>query len=454
MATKLFLRSDESNTNLDGLSGEDRLGTSAGPTSDSVSRNTVTGPTAGLRLQGSGVDRLWVSNKINSDITISSTVTFNIWASESNMSANATIECEIIRIQPDGTLTTIVRSERGTELGTTLAANNWTATPTSTALVAGDRVGVRLYANDATATTMATGFSVNASFGGTTGGADGDSFIQFTETFTLAPRAIDTGSIGIINVANKVAGTSIASTYARSSAIGETIFIGVGLDNVDSADGETSVVSAVSDTAGNTYTKIAEYTNAQSGAGTGATVSLWQCKLTNAVTTANTLTATHSSVTARAMSGVRVVDADSLTLVGYQTDAVDNGPPANKSTAVSADWVYLTIFAIASEAELTTMDMTYTPGADTLTTLGTNGGSWDEDHNQTGGGTSTTNMGVSVAVSTLAQDAGGSVSITPQDIETTNCDRAQIWAVFYNGSPTFPVGRIPRRNPFFQLLSH
>src|SRR5262245_19065033 len=50
--------------------------------------NTVTGPTSGVEIVTSALPIEWFSEPLAADVTISGTVTFNVWMSENNMSAN------------------------------------------------------------------------------------------------------------------------------------------------------------------------------------------------------------------------------------------------------------------------------------------------------------------------------------------------------------------------------
>jgi hypothetical protein len=158
------------------------LGTtrSSGVTPASVT--TVTGPTSGLEISA-GSD--WISPPIDAGVIISGTTTFNLWMGESATAANAGAQCVIERIDKTGAIvSTITNSEKGVELPKTsaIAAQNWTATPTSTNMLKGDRIRIRVACNDAGGT-MVSANTVTFDYGGTTGAADGDSFVTFNETF-------------------------------------------------------------------------------------------------------------------------------------------------------------------------------------------------------------------------------------------------------------------------------
>src|SRR5436190_2320567 len=156
-------------------------------TTRSTGLTTLTTPTVAgttLGIEPDGTDQYhWISPPLDADVTISGTITFNLWASENNMSANVAINCIIERVNSQGAIvSTICQTARTTELAvTTRAVNNFTATPTSTNMNKGDRLRFRIFGDDAG--TMASGFTWDFSYGGATAASDGDSYVQFTETF-------------------------------------------------------------------------------------------------------------------------------------------------------------------------------------------------------------------------------------------------------------------------------
>jgi hypothetical protein len=101
------------------------------------------------------------------------------------MFANVAINAIIERVGPTGAiLSTIAQTARTTEVAvTTRAVNNFTVTPTSTAMQKGDRIRVRIYGADAG--TMVVGHTFDVSASGPTAAADGDTYVTFTETFGL-----------------------------------------------------------------------------------------------------------------------------------------------------------------------------------------------------------------------------------------------------------------------------
>lgn len=173
--------------------GPRKAGESAGASLATGSAVTVDGPTSGLELSADAapVAKLeWISDPLSADFTIDGTITFNVWMAESNMAANAGAQVVIEKIDgATGGLTTIANSEKGTELPvTTRAAQNWTLDPSAVACKRGDRLRIRVAANDGGGT-MNVGHPFTIGYNGGTGGSDGDSWVQFTEDLTFESLA-------------------------------------------------------------------------------------------------------------------------------------------------------------------------------------------------------------------------------------------------------------------------
>lgn len=147
--------------------------------------NTAAGPTAGVQVtNGAGGTAIaWLSAPLDA-VTIAGTVTFNVRMAESAAQANTGAQVKIERCNGAGVVqSTIVNSEQGTELTTSESARNWTATPTSTALSAGDRIKITVLGNDAGGN-MGSGRTFTLWYDGPTAGASGDSYVTFTESLS------------------------------------------------------------------------------------------------------------------------------------------------------------------------------------------------------------------------------------------------------------------------------
>lgn len=168
------------------------LATTRGAGVTPYSSTPVAGPTLGVEIGPLSLafPIEWLSPPLSADVTISGTITANIWAAETDMNGNVAINVQIDRVsRVDGTITSVVKSTRITEVAvTTRAVNNFTTGMTSgaytgVAFARGDRIRIRIFGDDAG--TMGAAGSFNAGVDGTTGAADGDSFVTFTETFAF-----------------------------------------------------------------------------------------------------------------------------------------------------------------------------------------------------------------------------------------------------------------------------
>lgn len=216
--------------------------TARGPGVNSTTVTSVTGPTNGLEVIASSH---WISEPLDQDVTISGTITFNMRMAESMASANAGAQCVIERLDATGAVvSTIINSEKGTEVGTAEAAENWTGTPTSTSLNKGDRLRIRVAFNDAGGT-MASGLTLTFWYGGTSAGASGDSFVTFTETFGFLTTTPSGSVIYPTDVASDVATAAVDREAWTSRGAG------VQNDVVNTATGWTNPIQ-LTDTAGGT----------------------------------------------------------------------------------------------------------------------------------------------------------------------------------------------------------
>lgn len=163
---------------------------------------TVVGPTNGIEAANAGTPIVWLSEPLSADFTIAGTITLNLWACESTMNDNVAINAVIEKVDgATGAITQITKTARVVECAIggsgAEAVNNFTATPTSTAVKRGDRLRVRVFGDDVG--TMAVGafyFAYSAS----TAAAAGDSWLQFTENLTFEPAGdpgliVDSGSV-------------------------------------------------------------------------------------------------------------------------------------------------------------------------------------------------------------------------------------------------------------------
>ncbi len=263
MATKLFIRSavpsTQRATNDTGVNSSSTtagwdpllLSTTAGSGVISRQAVTATGPTSGIEIGANSSLTECLSEPLAADVTFApaNVVTFNLWMAENNMSANVAAQCIVDILKADGTIgSTIINSEQGgTELAvTTRAAVNWTGAPSAVTANRGDRIRVRVLGNDAG--TMATGFTFNLGYSGASGGADGDSWIQFVENLTFETTA-PTGTV--LYLTNSAASGGINPGAATEKEAWTSRGAGVVTGVVNTVAGWTPPVQ-MTDTAGGT----------------------------------------------------------------------------------------------------------------------------------------------------------------------------------------------------------
>lgn len=192
MATTLYLRSIEANIrNTANNNQYDFMTTQRGTSAASAVVSTAaSGTNIHWTETAGGASLAWISEPVNNQQNVStSTVTFNIWALESNMNANAGARARLFRWSAnDETETLIVGpADDGVEFGTAITAMNWTANPAAnTVLLKGDRIIVRFYITNIG--TMASGHTCTMGFDGPTAGANGDSYVVLTDNLTFQQR--------------------------------------------------------------------------------------------------------------------------------------------------------------------------------------------------------------------------------------------------------------------------
>lgn len=194
---------------------------------------TVTGATSGVQVKLGGVNATWLSPPLKATV-ISGTVSFNLWGLESATQANTGLDVLVERVNSAGAVqSTIVRSERGTELATSAGVNAWTASATATTLADGDRIKVTVFGNDAGGT-MASGRTFTLRYNGASAGADGDSYVAFavgllqlytrTVPATAATSATGTRTVGATASLEIPASTrTVPATAALSATLARTV---------------------------------------------------------------------------------------------------------------------------------------------------------------------------------------------------------------------------------------
>lgn len=227
-AWKLYLQDSNASVNPDG--GDDRqLLYTPGVGLVTYTKNTLVGPvtppTSATQFTAvaAGAVQSWYTYPLDR-VTISGSVTFNIWARESATQANASITGVLYRANSSGVVISTIATAtlNRTELTTTLAANNWSVTPTLTTLAYGDRLLLQLYIDDGGTSTMASLRTVTATLAGPTGGVSGDSWAQTTEA--LAPSRPSTGAVSAVATDGFTAGRTLvdgATGYTLAASLNQ-----------------------------------------------------------------------------------------------------------------------------------------------------------------------------------------------------------------------------------------
>lgn len=191
----------------------------------------------------------FITPPVQAAVTISGAVTFNLWALESSMFANVGFRARLFKYSPgiNGTETEMGGSpfDDGAEFGTSAALMTWTGTPTSNnVLAAGDRIVIKIYATNIG--TMAAPYTATFYHSDSTpAGSNGDSFVQFTETFNQS-EDVDQYTFRFRNDdGSETTATWNAAADTNISLAPETVLrLRVGLKRLDPLDG-SAVVSTI-----------------------------------------------------------------------------------------------------------------------------------------------------------------------------------------------------------------
>jgi hypothetical protein len=138
-----------------------------------------------------GTKTIWVSAPLSAGVTISGTITPNLWGKESATQCNCGARYEVLRwsVANGGIVSSLGVSTDGglTEWGTGSAVRTApTLTPTSTAVVAGDRIVIAIYNDDGNGVTENSGRNWTLDYDGASTGSDGDTYLSFTETISFS----------------------------------------------------------------------------------------------------------------------------------------------------------------------------------------------------------------------------------------------------------------------------
>ena len=143
-----------------------------------------------LTKTAGGTKTIWLSAPLSGGVTVSGTVTPNLWGLESASQCNCGARYQVLRwsVAEGGIVSSLGISSDGglTEWATSAAVRTApTLTPTSTAFVTGDRIVMVIYNDDGNGVTEASGRNWTLDFDKGTG-VDGDTYLSFTETISFS----------------------------------------------------------------------------------------------------------------------------------------------------------------------------------------------------------------------------------------------------------------------------
>src|SRR5688572_1145774 len=131
----------------------------------------------------------WISGKVPAGgFTLAGTMSFSIWAQESNTGANCGARVRVFKYS-GGNESEIVGGpyNDGVEFGTSAGEMTWTGAPTSTAFAEDDRIIVRYYITNVG--TMGSGRTCTITYNAADA-ATGDSFFQINENVTFKSETV------------------------------------------------------------------------------------------------------------------------------------------------------------------------------------------------------------------------------------------------------------------------
>jgi len=137
-----------------------------------------------------GARTIWITDPLASGVTISGTITPNLWGLESAAQCNCGARYQVLRwnVATGGISSSLGISADGglSEWGTSAAVRTApTLAPASTAFDAGDRIVIVIYNDDGNGVTQATNRNWTLDYDAATG-VDGDTYLSFTESFSFS----------------------------------------------------------------------------------------------------------------------------------------------------------------------------------------------------------------------------------------------------------------------------
>jgi hypothetical protein len=186
--TQLFFQSTPDMMEAGAPAGFRRMSRRRGASAETLTMNNVAGTTAiQWTYTAGGTDAQWCSDPFLASTAVNGNISMNLRGSESNNNDNISFRWGVYKWTSGGGLDTgspVIDSQELTELGTSEAARTQTVDATNTTFAAGDRLCVRVYADDDDSGAMTAG-TAKFFVAGPTAAASGDSYITVTEDLPL-----------------------------------------------------------------------------------------------------------------------------------------------------------------------------------------------------------------------------------------------------------------------------
>jgi len=177
-----------------------------------------------------------------------------------------------------------------------------------------------------------------------------------------ADKSLGYTSLGGLGSNNSiVSGTSLVITTTATLEAGNVGVLAIGKDNACTVDGETSEISAVVDSASNTWNKIKEYCNTDGGAANdSATAALWVTVAANQSASGGTITITMGTTTSKSA----VANEFSM---GANCEGDDGGGAQVTGVDGATDPPSMTISGLVNEGHLFVRTMAFEARDDDIT---------------------------------------------------------------------------------------
>lgn len=162
-------------------------------TTATIIANTNDGAGQPLYVTSTARTSGWMSKPLNG-FSLTGNVTFRLWASESNNTANATIEVNLWKATSINSF--IGSTSINAELTTSQAGYFITIAPNPTTFLTGDRLFITYSMIAAPGLTLGANRTVSLVLNSPTAGVSGDTFVTFTENITLSDQVRFVSSTG------------------------------------------------------------------------------------------------------------------------------------------------------------------------------------------------------------------------------------------------------------------